>query len=169
MANNYSYKDMENAVMLAGDLYQRLYDSRVDGGAQEVAQVIINEAVRMERWLVEKYGEDDEEYLDHLEEYEKRLEEENDLPNRKQIYTVSCVTLSDSEYDANGYCSTYVYRSQERAEAKLKALRDAEIEYCKSEGRDYEILEDEPMEFRMSWCAHGEQIRIKVTDDYMAD
>ena len=169
MVKNYSHKDMENAVMLAGDLYQRLYDSRVDGGALEVAQVIINEAVRMKRWLVEKYGEDDEEYLDRLEEYEKRLEEEYDLPNRKQIYTVSCVTLSDSEYVANGHCDTFVYRSQERAEAKLKALRDAEIEHCKSEDRDYEILEDEPMEFRMSWCAHGEQIRIKITDDYLAD
>jgi len=169
MANNYSHKDMENAVMLAGDLYQRLYDSRVDGGALEVAQVIINEAVRMERWLVEKYGEDDDCYLDRLEEYEERLEEEYDLPNRKQIYTVSCVTLSDSEYDANGYCSTYVYRSQEQAEAKLKELREAEIAHCKEEGYDYEILEDEPMEFRMSWCAHGEQIRIKITDDYMAD
>lgn len=161
---------MENAVMLAADLYRRLYNAdTTPGGSEEVAGVIIEEAVKMEAWLTGKYGEDDDCYLDRLEEYETMMEDRYDLPNRKQIYTVSYVGLSDSEYEANGYCETFVFRSQERAEAKLKVMRNAEIENCKAEGRDYEILKDEPMEFRMSWCCHGEQIRIKITDDYMAD
>ena len=161
---------MENAVMLAADLYERMYNSpETDGGSLEVAGTIIDEAVKMEAWLVGKYGENDEEYLDRLVEYEEMLEDRYDLPDRKQIYTVSYVGLSDSEYDANGYCETFVYRLREKAKAKLKALRDNEIENCKAEGRDYEILKDAPWEFRMSWCGHGEQLRIKITDDYFAD
>lgn len=80
MERNYSQKEMENAVMLAADLYKRMYDSQVDGGSLEVANVIIDEAVKMEKWLTEKYGPDDEEYLDRLDEYEKMLEEKYDLP-----------------------------------------------------------------------------------------
>ncbi len=166
----FTQKQMENAVMLAADLYQRIYnETSIGGDALTVAGIFIDEAVMMEDWLTKKYGEDDEEYLDRLEEYEEMLEEKYNLPDRKQIYTVSYVGLSDSEYEANGYCETFVFRSQEKAEAKLKALRDAEIENCKAEGFDYEILEDEPMEFRMSWCCHGEQIRIHIMDDYMSD
>ena len=62
---------MENAVMLAADLYQRLYNAdSTPGGSLEVANVIIDEACRMEKWLTDKYGEDDDCYLDRLEEYE---------------------------------------------------------------------------------------------------
>lgn len=71
---------MENAVMLAADLYQRMYNSpETDGGSLEVAGAIIEEAVKMEAWLTEKYGEGDEEYLDRLEEYEKIMERRYDL------------------------------------------------------------------------------------------
>ncbi|MBQ8713106.1 MAG: hypothetical protein IJ551_09865 [Prevotella sp.] len=166
----FTRKEMENAVMLAADLYERMYNNpNIGGGSLEVAQIIISEAVKMEAWLTEKHGEDDDSYLDRLEEYEEQLEEKYDLPHRKQIYTVSYVGLSDSEYEANGYCETFVYRSQEKAEAKLKAMRDALIENCKAEGRDYEILKDEDLDFRMSWCGHGEQVRIEITDDYLSD
>lgn len=65
---------MENAVLLAADLFDRMYASpETDGGVQEVASAIIDEAVRMEAWLKEKYGEDDDDYLDCLEEYEKMM------------------------------------------------------------------------------------------------
>lgn len=166
----FTRKQMENAVMLAADLYQRIYnETSIGGDALTVAGMFIDEACKMEDWLTKKYGEDDEEYLDRLEEYEAMMEQEYDLPHRKQIYTVSYVGLSDSEDDANGYCETYVYRSQEKAEAKMKALRDNEIENCKAEGHDYEILEDEGMRFRMSWCGGTEQVRITIMDDYMSD
>lgn len=80
MEKKYSQKEMENAVMISGDLYQKFYNARsVNGGFLEVAQTIIDEAVKMEKWLTEKYGEDDEEYLDRLDEYEKMLEEKYDL------------------------------------------------------------------------------------------
>lgn len=65
---------MENAVMLAADLYQRMCEGpAVDGGALEVAGAIIDEACHMEAWLTEKYGEDDDCYLDRLDEYESLL------------------------------------------------------------------------------------------------
>lgn len=85
MAKKYSQKEMENAVMLAGDLYRRFYNApTTPGGSLEVANVIIDEAVKMEKWLTEKYGPDDEEYLDRLEEYEAMLEKEYDLPKPKE-------------------------------------------------------------------------------------
>lgn len=65
---------MENAVLLAADLYQRMYDDpQFEGGSLEVAQLIIEEAVMMEQWLVKKYGKDDDSYLDRLEEYERMM------------------------------------------------------------------------------------------------
>lgn len=67
--------------MIASDLYQKFYNAAsTPGGSLEVANVIIGEAVKMEKWLVEKYGPDDEEYLDRLDEYEAMLEKEYDLP-----------------------------------------------------------------------------------------
>lgn len=81
MEKKYSQKEMENAVMLAADLYQKFYNAAsTPGGSLEVANVIIDEAVKMEKWLVEKYGPDDEEYLDRLDEYEAMLEKEYELP-----------------------------------------------------------------------------------------
>lgn len=82
----------------------------------------------------------------------------------QKVYVVTYVGLSDSEYDANGYCESAVCTDLAAAKAKMKAWREAEIENCKAEGRDYEILEDEAMEFRMSWCGHGEQLRLKIEE-----
>ena len=71
---------MENAVLLAADLYQRMYNSPdIDGGSLEVACNIIEEAVMMEQWLVKKYGKDDDSYLDRLEEYERMMVAKYDL------------------------------------------------------------------------------------------
>ena len=80
MARTYTKKEMENAVMLAADLYQRMYNSsETDGGAVEVAGAIIEEAVNMEKWLTEKYGKDDDCYLDRLEEYEEMMVKKYEL------------------------------------------------------------------------------------------
>lgn len=71
---------MENAVLLAADLYQRMYDdAQFEGGSLEVAQLIIDEAVKMEQWLTKKYGKDDDSYLDRLEEYERMMVAKYDL------------------------------------------------------------------------------------------
>lgn len=84
MEKKYSQKQMENAVMLAAGLYQRLYnESGIKGSSLDVAMTIIHEACKMEEWITEKYGEDDEEYLDRLEEYEKILAERYDLAEPK--------------------------------------------------------------------------------------
>ena len=80
----------------------------------------------------------------------------------KKMYCVTYVGLSDSEYDSNGYSEVALYATKDAAKAKLKAWRDNEIAELKEQERDYEILEDEDDECRISWCGHGEQIRIEV-------
>lgn len=161
----FTRKQIENAVMLAADLYQGMYNSpATDGGAQEVAGAIIDEAVKMESWLTEKYGKDDDQYLDRLEEYETLLKKKYGLDEqpKQKVWIVTYVGLSDSDYEANGYSECHVCGTLEAAKSKMRQLRDAEIENCKAEGRDYEILEDETTEMRMSWCCHGEQARLEI-------
>lgn len=80
------------------------------------------------------------------------------------VYVLTYVGLSESEYQANGYCDTYVFYSQAKAEAKLKELRDAEIENLKAEERDYEILEDDGMVCRIGWCGNTEQLRLQIQE-----
>ena len=167
MEDLFTRKQMENAVMLAADLYQRLYNSPVtDGGALEVAGTVIEEACRMEAWLA-KYGKDDDQYLDRLEEYETLLKKKYGLDEqpKQKIWIVTYVRLSDSDYEANGDSECYVCGTLEAAKEKMRQLRDAEIENCKAEGRDYEILEDETTELRMSWCCHGEQVRLEIHEE----
>ena len=80
----------------------------------------------------------------------------------KSLYCVTYVGLSDSEYDANGYSNVYLYDDLDKAKAKLKQLKKEEFENIRQMGQDYELLEDEDDEVRISWCAHGEQVRIEV-------
>lgn len=94
---------------------------------------------------------------------EKELEMEEEP--KQTVWVVTYVGLSDSEYAANGYCECHVCGTLEAAKAKMRQLRDAEIENCKAEGRDYEILEDETTELRMSWCCHGEQVRLEIHEE----
>ena len=82
--------------------------------------------------------------------------------NTSKMYCVTYVGLSDSEYDANGHSEVALCATLEEGKAKLKAWRDSEIENLKDEGREYEILTDEDDEVRISWCGHGEQIRIEI-------
>ena len=79
-----------------------------------------------------------------------------------KIYVVTYVGLSDSDYDANGYCDAYVFGALDDAKAAMRRLREKEIDYLKEDNRDYEILEDEDDMCRLSWCGHGEQLRIEV-------
>lgn len=81
---------------------------------------------------------------------------------RTKMYCVTYVGLSDSEYKANGYSEVALYATMDAAKAKLKSWRDNEIEELKEQERDYEILEDEDDECRISWCGNAEQIRIEV-------
>jgi len=105
---------MENAVLLAADLYQRMYNSpKTDGGALEVAGTIIEEAVQMEAWLVGKYGEDDEEYLDRLEEYEAMVVQKYDLrlpkvtePEEMEFYSIEPDGQGGKQIHVWGYCYT---------------------------------------------------------------
>jgi len=83
----------------------------------------------------------------------------NDNP---KMWCVTYVGLSDSEYDANGHSEVALYATKDAAKAKLKAWRDSEIENLKDEDREYEIHTDEDDEVRISWCGHGEQVRIEV-------
>ena len=116
------------------------------------------------KWFVEADFEDEVkghiyECWAHANAMAKELAKGDDKP---KMWCVTYVGLSDSEYEANGYSEVALYATMDAAKAKLKAWRDAEIGNLKDEGRDYEILEDEDDECRISWCGHTEQIRIEV-------
>ena len=93
---------------------------------------------------------------------EKALEIEDEP---KKVWVVTYVGLSDSEWAANGYCECHVCGTLEAAKAKMRQLRDAEIENCKAEGCGYKILKDETTEMHMSRCCHGEQIRLEIHEE----
>ena len=73
-------------------------------------------------------------------------------------------TLSDSEYSTNGYTDVRLCHSIDEAQQQMKQWADEEISHCKTEEREYEILQDEPAEFRMGWCGNTEQIRIQIRE-----
>lgn len=79
-----------------------------------------------------------------------------------ELYVVTYVGLSDSDYEANGYSEVSVCKTLEEAKKKLASWREAEIYCLVDEGFDYEILEDKDDYCRLSWCSHGEQIIIKI-------
>lgn len=105
---------MENAVLLAADLYQRMYDDpQFEGGSIEVAQLIIEEAVKMERWLTKKYGKDDDSYLDRLEEYERMMVAKYDLrlpqvtePKEMEFFSIEDDGHGGKQIHILGYCYT---------------------------------------------------------------
>jgi hypothetical protein len=79
-----------------------------------------------------------------------------------KLYAVTYVGLSDSEYDADGYSEVAICDSLDKAKAKLKSWRDNEIADLEEQEREYEILQDEDNKCRISWCSHGEQVRIEI-------
>lgn len=100
---------MENAVLLAADLYQRMYNSpETDGGSLEVACNIIEEAVMMEQWLTKKYGKDDDSYLDRLEEYERMMVAKYDL-RLPQVTEPKEVEFFSIEDDGHGGKQIHVW------------------------------------------------------------
>lgn len=113
----FTRKQMENAVMLAADLYQQMYNSpETDGGALEVSGTIIEEAVKMEAWLVGKYGEDDEEYLDRLEEYEAMIVQKYDLrlPEVTELEEMEFYSIeSDGKGGKQIHMLGYIYQNDD--------------------------------------------------------
>ena len=79
-----------------------------------------------------------------------------------KMYAITYVGLSDSEYHANGYSEVKLRSTAEDAKKCLAELRKAEIDNLIDEGREYSILEDEDDKCRISWCGHGEQIRLEI-------
>lgn len=78
------------------------------------------------------------------------------------MWIVSYVGLSDSEYNANGYCETAVFDNYHKAKRKFEEWKKAEMDNCRDEGREFEILQDEGEDFRMAWSGYGEQIRLHI-------
>ena len=116
------------------------------------------------KWFVEADFEDEVrehiyECWAHANAMAKEMAKADEKP---KMWCVTYVGLSDSEYKANGYSEVALYATKDAAKAKLKAWRDNEIAELKEQERDYEVLEDEDDECRISWCGHTEQIRIEV-------
>ena len=126
----------------------------------------------------EHFGKDDlqydtnanraEELDDMIRELALRLESDAIAERKKNaLYAVSYVGLSDNDYDANGYSNVALYPDMDAAKAKLKQWRDNEIAELKQNGMHYELLEDTPENCRISWCGHGEQVRIEIHEVQM--
>ena len=79
-----------------------------------------------------------------------------------ELYVVTYVGLSDSDYNANGRCEVNVFLSIEDAQCFLKKCKEDEIKYLKEEQREYEILEDLPDKCHLSWAFYGEQVIIEI-------
>ena len=129
----FTRKQMENAVMLAADLYQGMYYSpATDGGALEVAGAIIEEACRMEAWMTEKYGKDDDQYLDHLDEYETLLKKDGlcEFIDEGQLVRMTFDTLAERRAyisgidDADGWLGSAVLEDSDAESERVKALLD---------------------------------------------
>ena len=140
---------MENAVMLAADFYQRMCNSHaIDGGALEVAGTVIDEAVKMESWLVEKYGEDDDQYLDHLEEYEGMMAEKYGLKDepKQTVWVFVANQVSDGEmFDT----ITDVFTTEEAARKHLyEFVHGDEGEHEHAEKCGWTIKYDDPDYFQ---------------------
>ena len=79
-----------------------------------------------------------------------------------KIYLVSYVGLSKDD-DGNGYNECHAYIKEEDAKKKFKELRDNEIKECEDANGGaitYNIWEDEPDKFYMSWFYDEEAIKI---------
>ena len=85
----------------------------------------------------------------------------------KLYYIVTAVTMSESEYDANGYCNSSVFDTLDKARQKKDQYAFDEKQYRESEEMEYEILEDNEMEFRMGWCDNTEQFRVTIHEVVM--
>lgn len=84
-----------------------------------------------------------------------------------KVFAVTYVGLSDTEYKANGETKVFVFATMEEATEKVAELKKEEIDHLTEEGRDFEILEDESDKFRVSWCSHGEQVRIEAHPTFL--
>ena len=85
----------------------------------------------------------------------------NEASCKDSLFVVSYVGIS-TDYNANGNCDTYPFKTESSAQKKLKELRDEEISFRKKENNDYEILVDEEDKFRIGWCGNEEQVRIEI-------
>ena len=82
--------------------------------------------------------------------------------SKKEVWVVTHTNISLGDYNTNGAVLVSVFDSEKKAKAELKKQRKEEIKFAKEFGRGYEILEDNPTEFRMGWCMHSNQLRIGI-------
>jgi hypothetical protein len=80
----------------------------------------------------------------------------------KHIYVVTHVSLSDDDYDENGSTTVAVADTLDDAKKILNQWKDEEVDELIRRNEPWEVLANEETEFRMSWCSHGYQIRIKI-------
>ena len=81
---------------------------------------------------------------------------------KKEVWVLTHTNISMDDYNSNGPALVEVFDSEKKAKAELKKQRKEEIKFAKECKREYEILEDEPTEFRMGWCMHSNQLRIEI-------
>ena len=81
---------------------------------------------------------------------------------KEKIYAVTCVSLSDEDYEENGFSSVKVCDTLDEAKEAFNEFKDNEIDELVRRNEPWEVLTNEETEFRMSWRGHGHQVRIQI-------
>jgi len=80
----------------------------------------------------------------------------------KECYIVSYVTLSGSDYQANGNVENFLFEDKNKAIEKAVELRLQEMAFCDENNREFEVIQGDVDDFRMEWAGGSESIRITV-------
>ena len=81
-------------------------------------------------------------------------------------FAVIYTGLSDSDPDGNGYTDVELFWDIDKARERMQQLISNEKEFCKEEGRTYNILDyDENEDFyHMEWYGGSEQVIIQIRE-----
>lgn len=94
----------------------------------------------------------------------------NKAKSQSSLWVVTHVTLSDTEYEANGHSDVKIFRCYDKAKQQMQDWINEEKQQLEENSRDYEILQDEPTAFRMSWSGGGfNQVRITIRERSIED
>lgn len=87
------------------------------------------------------------------------------MDEKKKVYVVSYLGLSDNDEDANGYLELKVFDDREKAKAYFDMLVSNEIECLCSEQREYTVHQNEDGLCHFSWSGLSEQVIIKILEE----
>jgi hypothetical protein len=82
----------------------------------------------------------------------------------KKIFSVTHVTISASEPDANGFSDTRVFGTMEEAKKQLRIWKDEELECLREYNASYSVYTDTDTKFHCTWDYDNEGIKITIRE-----